>query len=368
MNPIEIIPDFDSIPLPGPVWLLKALLLLTFALHLIAMNMLFGGVWTALFARVKDNKGKSSIYGRLYRQLVGYLPTLVPATVTIGVAPLLFVQVLYGHLFYSSSIAMAWYWWFVWIMVIVAYYALYFIKFRTPAGGRVRIWILWMAAIVLLIISFIFNNNFNLVQQPGRFSAMIIKSASGWSLNWSDLTTFPRWLHVLLGALAVTGVWIMWLGRLDWKHNSEFARQKAALGYRLFAFPTMANILMGLVFMLTLPKEIMMRMMGRGLEETALWLIGLGLSIWALLVLKRASSNPETTALPLGTGLMAIVVAMMVILRDIIRSDYLRRYYTLDMPQTVVQWGAIGMFLIVFIAGLWVFYWLAMTWLRSRRE
>ena len=34
-----IIPDPDPIPLPAPYWLLKFLLVLTFILHIIAMNL-----------------------------------------------------------------------------------------------------------------------------------------------------------------------------------------------------------------------------------------------------------------------------------------------------------------------------------------
>lgn len=361
-----IVPAFDAIPLPAPVWLLKALLLLTLLLHLIAMNMLFGGVWTALYSRMKSKGNASSNSGKFYKQLVAYLPTLFPATVTLGVAPLLFVQVLYGHLVYSASIAIGWYWWLVWVLVIVAYYALYYLKFKAPTDSKVHGWIPWAAALALLWISFTLSTNFNLAQQPDRFSAMLLASVKGCDLNLSDPTTFPRWLHMMLGAIAVAGVWFMWLGRMDRKRDAGFSKYKLELGYKLFAFATMANIIVGFIYMVTLPRDVMMKLMGQGFIETGLWLVSLGLAIWAIPVLKKASSEPESAALSLGTGLVAVTVALMVILRDLVRSHYLASYFTLDMPQVQVQWIPIILFLISFGIGLYLFYWLARVYLKGK--
>jgi hypothetical protein len=42
--------------------------------------------------------------GKLEKKASGSIPTLIALAVNLGVPPLLFVQVLYGHLFYSSSV------------------------------------------------------------------------------------------------------------------------------------------------------------------------------------------------------------------------------------------------------------------------
>jgi len=366
MDPTLILPAFDPIPHPGPVWLLKALLLLTLSLHLIAMNMLFGGVWTALFSRIKANKGGAPHHEKLYRQLVGFLPTLVAMTVTLGVAPLLFVQVLYGQFVYTASIAMGWFWWLVWVLVIIAYYSLYYLKFKAPNGSKAHSWIPWAAALSLLWVSFTLSNVFNLAQQPERFTASLLETTKGWNYNLGDHSTFPRWLHIMLGAVAVAGIWIMWLGRLDWKKERDFAAHKLTLGYKLFAYPTMANIVVGFAYMMTLPRDVMMRLMGQGMLETALWLIGMGLAIWAIPLLKRGSTEPESAALPLGTILMTVTVVSMIILRDIIRSDYLKPYYNLGMPQVSLQWGPIALFFVTFVIGLGGLYWLIVTFLKGK--
>jgi len=54
----------------------------------------------------------------------------------LGVAPLLFLQVLYGRLFFTSSILMAGFWLAVVPLLIVAYYCAYVVAFR---GQRTRV-------------------------------------------------------------------------------------------------------------------------------------------------------------------------------------------------------------------------------------
>ena len=61
------------------------------------------------------------------------LPVFLPATITLGIAPLLFVQVLYGQFFYTSSIVMAWPWFLVLVFLTLAYYGFYYVSYR---GGR----------------------------------------------------------------------------------------------------------------------------------------------------------------------------------------------------------------------------------------
>ena len=64
------------------------------------------------------------------------LPVLLPATITLGIAPLLFVQVLYGQYFYTSSIIVAWPWFLVLVLLTVAYYGFYYVSFQERAISR----------------------------------------------------------------------------------------------------------------------------------------------------------------------------------------------------------------------------------------
>jgi hypothetical protein len=102
MNPQDFIPAIDPNPLPAPYWIFKLLLIVTFILHIVVMNFMFGGGFLAALARFRSKKDEN--YARLFKALAKKIPNLLPATITLGVAPLLFLQVIYGQFFYTSTI------------------------------------------------------------------------------------------------------------------------------------------------------------------------------------------------------------------------------------------------------------------------
>ena len=52
MMPPNVIPTLDPNPLPAPYWVFKLLLIVTFFLHIVAMNFLLGGGVLALRVEV----------------------------------------------------------------------------------------------------------------------------------------------------------------------------------------------------------------------------------------------------------------------------------------------------------------------------
>ena len=108
MTAPNLIPALDPNPLPAPYWVFQLLLFVTFFLHIVAMDLMVGGAVLALVARWR--KGSLIQGSRLSSDLARKLPVLMPAVITLGIAPLLFVQVLYGQFLYTSSIILAWPW------------------------------------------------------------------------------------------------------------------------------------------------------------------------------------------------------------------------------------------------------------------
>jgi len=139
MADFVVIPDVDPIPLPAPVWLLKALLLLTFLLHIIPMNLVLGGGLTSFVTEVLGRRRGSEYHLRLARSFARMIPVAVAFAITLGVAPLLFLQVLYGQLFYTSTILMAWPWLAVIALVILGYYGFYLYSYRWQRWRGVRL-------------------------------------------------------------------------------------------------------------------------------------------------------------------------------------------------------------------------------------
>ena len=105
-----VIPNPDPVGLPAPAWLLQFLLVFTFILHLLAMNFLVGGV--VFMGIALRRSSRSEPFAKLGERLSRALPPTMAMTITLGVAPLLFLQVLYGQAYYTTSDLMAWPWFY----------------------------------------------------------------------------------------------------------------------------------------------------------------------------------------------------------------------------------------------------------------
>ena len=104
MDPVALIPTPDTIPVHWG-WF-QFLLLLTFYLHILFMNVMLG---TIIIAFVRHFQRPTETCP-LTEEISQKLPFSIALAVNFGVAPLLFVQVLYGHFIYASSILMAVLW------------------------------------------------------------------------------------------------------------------------------------------------------------------------------------------------------------------------------------------------------------------
>ena len=97
------LPDYNF--LSAPLWLITTLHIVTLSLHFVAMNFLFGGTVVLLFGRMAGKWNDPAV-----RDYIKLLPSSMAATVTLGVAPLLFLQLVYYQQAYSAAIVSAWVW------------------------------------------------------------------------------------------------------------------------------------------------------------------------------------------------------------------------------------------------------------------
>ena len=169
MSETGLVPSPDVLPLPAPVPLLHALLLLTFFVHVLFMNGLLGGILLVSWSRLRA-RSPSDTHALLAGQLTRLLPILVAGTVTAGVAPLLFLQALYGQFFFTSSVIMAWPWFLVIPLVILAYYGTYVQAYTGERPGRGRKTLLLLTALMFAAVAFLYVNNTTLMLRPDRWS------------------------------------------------------------------------------------------------------------------------------------------------------------------------------------------------------
>src|SRR4030042_561961 len=198
-------PQPDPLPLSAPVVLFQILLVGTFTLHILAMNVLLGGsVLTAVNAvldRLRPDARRALLLQRAGRPL-----TIAAAmTVTLGVAPLLFLQLLFGPFFFTSSILMAWPWLSVTVFVMAAYGGLYLIEVRSRTLGPWAIAVRIGSAFIFAGVAFLYVNNVTLMLKPDEWREIYDDFRRGLYLPLGDAALFPRSLHFLLGSLALGG-------------------------------------------------------------------------------------------------------------------------------------------------------------------
>ncbi len=350
-----LIPGPDPNPLPAPYWVFKLLLDLTFLLHILAMNFLLGGGLLAVLAKWKS--GTNEHAQRLFHEISRMLPSILPATITLGVAPLLFVQVLYGQFFYTSSIIVGWPWFLVLGLLTAAYYGFYYASFRKRDHLNRAAWAVLISLLMIVAIGFIYSNNMTLLLTPEHWGSKYFSSPAGWNLNLSEQTLVPRFLHFFVAAIALGGLLIAFKGLLRLKAEKDYAQYAIRFGAKAFMYATMTQFLIGIWFLGALPGAQRMLFMGNNYLATGLLALAVIAAIGTIILVSGTlhCENP-VPGLYSGAALTILVVGLMVISRDILRDAYLQPY--LASSPTRIQWEVFPLFLLVFLAGLFV--WLVM--------
>lgn len=344
------IPHPDAIPAAWG-WF-QFLLLLTFPLHLLAMNAMVGGLAVAVVQHFKGGPVRL----RLAHRLAVLLPLVIAFAVNFGVAPFLFSQVLYGHFLYASSILMASFWLAVIPLLIVAYYGAYLYDFRFQKLGAVGPWIALGILVLLVIIGYFFVNNMQFMLLPERFADYFARMNG--SLLVSDHPAFlPRYLHMMTGALAVGGLFVALAGRYKVERDPDLAVLAQDVGLKTFLWATIANVPIGLWFLLALPPEQMLLFMGRNLPATISFGGSLVLTAGMLFFAWRKKFW-------LTFWHTVGMIVLMSWLRAWLRAGYLQEVFTLDQLQVVPEYSPMLFFFAVLLFGIGCIVWM----LKKTRE
>lgn len=353
----NLIPAADPIPLPAPYWVLKLLLIVTFMLHILAMNLMLGGAVVALISKWRARSAEDG--NRIFFDVAKKLPVLLPATITLGIAPLLFVQVLYGQFFYTSSILMAWPWFLVLVLLTVAYYGFYYVSYRGGRNPGRAGKVMLFSTILIFLVGFTFSNNITLSQTPSRWAAKYFAHPSGWNLNLTEPTLIPRFLHFFVAAIALGGLLLVFMALANWNRDREYARRLLRFGGKTFLYATMVQIVVGIIFLMSLPADLRMLYMGRSVLATTLLLIGFTGAIAAIILMSRALRGESIRMAAFGVpAILAVVIACMSVMRDFLRDAYLKPYYHPGQFAVKTQWSVLPLFLALFVVG--VILWLVM--------
>ncbi len=353
MNPV--IPGPVPVPLPAPAWLLQLLLAFTFILHLLPMNLLMGG---AAILAVSSYVGRNSPHHReLTRRASRLMPPVVAFSITLGVAPLLFLQLLYGQLFYTSSVLMAWAWLAVILLLMLGYYGIYWFSLQQEELGARGFWVILVTAIIFLHIMMIFVQNMSLLERPQDFYSEFMARSVGSYLGSSDGLTLARFFHMLVASFAVAGLGVALVAGVWEGEAPEFAAWARRYGVRWFLAGTGVQFLVGIWFLLEQPTGIRARFLGGDRLATALLALAIVLAVLAMLAASRS----------LAASCFAIVgtISLMAVIRHLVRLERLRPYFDAHTLPVEGQWVVFGIFAVLLVAGLATVAWMLYKFFRA---
>jgi hypothetical protein len=343
--------------LPAPSGLLDFLLVFTFVLHVLAMDFLLGGV---IILSVSSWFGGGGPRPREFRLRVARaLPPVTAFTITLGVAPLLFLQLVYGQLFYTSSDFMAWYWLAVVLLVLLGYYGVYWYQMGQEEAGPRAARVVVATAILFLTVAFIFVQNMTSMLRPLEFYDLFRSGRVGSSFGPVTFLTVARWAHFVVAAVAVAGLGVALLSRRWVAESPDLAAWGRRYGLAWFMGGTTLQFLVGLWFLFGLPAEVRQELVAGKLSVIVL-LLGVGLALLALLLVVKG--------LPASAAALVGAVSMMAILRHLVRVAYLRPYFSPHALPVEGQWVVFSIFVLLLLAGLATVGWMLWVFYRSAPE
>lgn len=355
-----VLPQVDPVPWPAPAVVFWVLLMITFTLHVIAMNAVLGGSIVAVVARWAAGRG-DAYQARLASFIARAMPVAIAAAVTFGVAALLFLQVLYGRAFFSSSVLMARWWIAVVPLLVAAYYAAYALA-GTPRRGLA---LALVCAAVFVTVAFILSNNMGLMLRVEALPALFARNARGTYLNLGDRTMVPRYVHMLAGALGTAGVLVALAAVGLRKRDPAFASWLIRCGAAWFAAATVVNFPVGLWWVGVLPMDVLKQLLGGNVTAALVLAAALAAILTALALLAVASQADEAGGWVVGAaGALAVGLVLMLLTRDFVRGEALRSAGLTAPAWMAPQWDLIALFLALLAVALSLVAWMAMR-LRS---
>jgi len=337
MNPASLIPSPD--PLQVPWGWFQILLSITFLLHLLVMNIMLG--WSIIACTNHVFKLSRAAENRLISKK---LPFTIAFTINFGVAPLLFLQVLYGHFMYTSSVLMASFWLSIVLLLIFAYYGAYLYNLQFASLSSLHAPLTAFIAAMFLIIAFFFTNNTSLMVTPETWSRYF-DHPGGLLLNFGDPTLIPRYLHSVLASVAIGG---LALGLYyDWKKRGgdTVAATRIPSAMNWFSYATILNFGIGTWYFGGLPHSIR-TVTGTASAFTLFFLIaGIGAAI--LSVIYGLQHRVRRAAIAVVGAIICMVAV-----RELVRRQTLAPWFSTADLQVMPQYSPLLLFLLVFVAGL----------------
>lgn len=345
MNPLYLIPYTEPIPAPAEVFIVLEQLF--FLIHIIIINSILG---LSLMILYKWNKKQD--FFKINKPLAKKIPILFALGINMAIPALLFLQVVFGHLFYTSSILMGTFWILIIPFLIIAYYSSYFHYKKFEVSGWAKHALVVMIVIIFYI-AFMLVNNLSMMEMPEKWETYF-SNRDGTILLWNAASIYPRFLHFLIASIAVGGI----AYSLYFRKNSE---DKIKEGLKIYAYATMIQIAVGFWFLLSLPQNIMLKYMGGDLVATVVLVSGIITAFISIFASLRGNLKGSIIFL-------FLTLISMIINRYNLRIFQLGENFNVSQLTLSPQWDVFIIFLLILLLGVTVIVYMLKIAFSVRKE
>jgi hypothetical protein len=327
----------------------QALYILTWALHAAFVLLSLGSMGLSLYGTLKQKDDPR--WKILTPHLIQTGKISVSLLIVLGVAPLLFTQVIYDPNWYTTN-ALSGMWVFIFIYALIVGYMMYYWYYyanKAKAGGGKLIGIISFA---VLVFAGILMHNFAVTSiMPNEWMNMYAPNGvvdnSGWTFN-VDLI---RLVFMVSLAIPVVGIFLQNYSRfLSTREDfsKDFIDYTASLGTKLGVIGLLISAVAFVAWMMQI---------GYLLHPVVIATI---VGVLVLLFMVAKNSNSYVT-----TGVLVVVALFISGVRELIRYDLMSAlgYSIYDYPVNL-EIPSITMFLLTFLimGGTGVAYILTMSW------
>ncbi|MEJ5166133.1 MAG: hypothetical protein WHV67_03800 [Thermoanaerobaculia bacterium] len=326
---------YDAFGLPIYPIIFQILMVLTFSIHIIFVNLTWASSFLAFYFDLK----KEEKYKKLSFTLKRALPSLFSVAILMGIAPLLFIQTIYDYLWYSSNIFSGIYLilFLFALMIAFSFLYLYYLKENSPK---------WLGAVSFILISFagivihVLNIQMLYMSKWGQFW----HPSSFGKLNIFEIY---RFLHFFFASFAIAGFFMLTNAWYLKKRNTdeEIVKFRSELGLKIFFIFTILQAISGIWWLVLVPGKFKFYFNHLTITSIVLFLVLLHFMLKAL-------KNPLKYFYHISITLFVLIITMAAN-RESLRALFLKEsgFSLKDYPLNI-HFPSFLLFLITFLLAI----------------
>jgi hypothetical protein len=326
-------------PIPGPSWLFHLLWLATFAVHVVGVNVVLGSSILGTLASFDPDRAFGRGVARFFAEVNTWAIAL---TITFGIAPLLFLQVLHGRLFYSATVILSPVWLGLLLLLMAAYYLTYAARYRLRAGKGAAL-PLALSALLFLFVAAIQVAVHLLSVQPVRWEGVLVQP---WTAL-ADRAVLPRFLHFVLAGITLDAVLLAWsaVRRVPEESGRAPASARATFGVKIALLATALQLVVGLWLTISVPRDVLLGLMRGGGATMAPLTVGIFAGFGLLVSLARVRDPlADRSSVRRSLELFGLAMLLMLVTRHQLRDLYIATAGAHASVATAGQWGVFAIF------------------------